>query len=226
MAGMGLDVHSSFDLVYHKYQGKGTICMYDRAGIGASKFIKPKLRNMNELVEELHQLKEKRGWESLVLVPHSFGGFIARGYASKYPGDVKAVIFIDVAHENWIPNVQKKMAKNDWEIMENIIKWNSSTFFEDYFEGQESSKSFKFPKNIPITVISRGIPLTKIRRNKISYEGIKIFNQEHNKLQKNIAHLSDNSKHIISKISPHEICSYDPWLVLEEINSILELIKI
>lgn len=224
MAGMGLDVHSSFDLLYHKYQGKGTICMYDRAGIGASKFKEPNLRKMDDLVEELYELKQKRGWENLVLIPHSFGGFVARGYVSKYPSDVKAVLFIDVAHEDWIPHLQHKMSKSDWEIMDGIIKWNSKTFYEDYFEGQESARSFSFVNNMPITVISRGIPLTKIRRNNVSYEGINIFNEEHNKLQKRISKLSKNSKHIISKISPHEIPTYDPWLVLDEIKDLLDRI--
>jgi hypothetical protein len=224
MAGGGLDVHSSFDLVYHRYQGKGTICMYDRAGIGASRSKEPHLRKMNDLVEEFHQLKQKRGWKNLVLVPHSFGGFIARGFVSKYPEDVKAVLFIDVAHEDWIPNLKKKMNKNDWEIMDNILKWNSKTFYEDYIEGQESARSFEFSNKLPITVISRGIPLTKIRRNNISYGGIEIFNEEHNKLQKSIAKLSEDSKHVISEISPHEIPSYDPWLVLDEIKYLIERI--
>jgi alpha/beta hydrolase fold len=224
MAGGGLDVHSSFDMVYHEYNGKGTICMYDRAGIGSSTFKEPKLRKMDDLVEEFHQLKQKRGWKDLVLVPHSFGGFIARGYVSKYPTDVKAVLFIDIAHEDWIPNLKKKMSMDDWSIMDSIIKWNSKTFHEDYIEGQESARAFAFNNKLPITVISRGIPLTKIRRNKMSYEGIGIFNKEHNRGQKNIAKLSRNSKHVISKISPHEIGSYDPWLVLDEIKSLLERI--
>lgn len=224
MAGMGLDAHSSFEAVYHKYQGKGTICMYDRAEIGASTFKEPKLRKMDELVDELHQLKIKRGWENLVLVPHSFSGLIARGYVSKYPADVKAVLFLDVNHEDWVPHLQKKMSASDWDIMEFIIKWNSTTFHEDYYEAQEAARSFKFPNTMPITVISRGIPLTKIRRNKMTYEGINTFNEEHNKLQKSIAKLSKNSRHIVSKISPHEICSYDPWLVMDELKYLLERI--
>lgn len=222
MAGLGLDVHSSFDLVYHQYKGRGTICMYDRPGMGQSSFKIKGLRRLTDLVEELHQLKEKRGWQNLVLVPHSFAGFIARAYVSKYPGDVKGVVFLDVTHEDWMPRLEQKMAKSDFAIMRKVIDWSSASFYEDYLEAQEATRKSVYPNSLPSTVISRGIPTTKTRRSQMSYAGIDVFNAEHDKLQKEIAALSKNSKHIVAKVAAHEINSYDPWLVIDEIKALVE----
>ena len=78
IAGGGLTTHDSFGRTYHSYDGPGRICMYDRAGIGKSTFPNPRTRSLDELVEELHELSERENWGDLLIVAHSFGGFIGR----------------------------------------------------------------------------------------------------------------------------------------------------
>jgi len=218
VAGGGLSAHDSFGRIYHSYDGPGRICMYDRAGIGESTFPEPHTRTLNDLVEELHVLSTNEHWGDLVLVAHSFGGFIARAFADKYPHEVLGILLMDVAHEDWIPRLEAKMRPADWVIMEGILDWNTRTFHEDYIEAQESVRGTKLADGLPVTVLSRGIPHTTIRLARMSYEGVDLYEAEHQALQARLPELSSNSEHRVAKYASHVFNDYDPWFVIEEIK--------
>jgi pimeloyl-ACP methyl ester carboxylesterase len=218
VAGMGLDAHASFSRIYHNYDGVGRICMYDRAGMGESTFAVPKTRTLDQLADELHELTVREDWGNVLLVAHSFGGFIARAYASKYPREVRGILFLDAPHEDWLPRLQAGMDDADWSIMERILKWNVSNFHEDYIEAQEAVRNTRLRAGLPITVVSRGIPHVQIRLERMSYDGIDLFDGEHNVLQAELTQLSSNSEHRIARYSSHLINDFDPWLVLDEIK--------
>ena len=218
IAGSGLTAHDSFGRIYHNYDGPGRVCMYDRAGLGESKLADPKTRTLDQLVDELHGVSSANAWGNAVLVAHSFGGFIARAYAQKYPGEVRAILFLDVAHEDWLPSVKQKMSSSDWAIMEKILAWNERAFHEDYLQAQEAVRATRLRRDLPITVLSRGIPNTRIRTERMTYEGIDLLESEHNALQKKIAALSANSQHRVARYSSHVFNDYDPWIVIEEMK--------
>jgi Predicted hydrolases or acyltransferases (alpha/beta hydrolase superfamily) len=218
IAGMGLDAHASFSRIHHNYDGTGRICMYDRAGMGKSTFPKARTRTLNELVEELHGVSIRADWGKLVLVAHSFGGFIARSYASKYHEETLGILLLDAPHEDWLPRLRAEMLPADWAIMERILAWNIRNFHEDYLEAQEAVRSTHVATSLPITVISRGIPHVQIRLEKMSYEGIELFDSEHNILQSQLARLSSNTQHRVARYSSHMINDFDPWLAVDEIK--------
>jgi pimeloyl-ACP methyl ester carboxylesterase len=217
IAGGGLNAHDSFGRIYHSYDGPGRICMYDRAGMGESAFAKAHVRTLDQLVDEFRGLVTANSWENVVLVPHSFGGFIARGYAHRFPDDVHGLLFLDVAHEDWMPRLQAKMNVDDWAIMERVLDWTKRSVYEDYVQAQEAVRVTRLKNDIPITVLSRGIPYTRVRLEQMSYAGVDLFDGEHNVLQKEIAALSSNSEHRIARYSSHIFNDYDPWVVTEEI---------
>jgi len=66
--------------------------------------------------------------------------------------------------------------------------------------------------------LSRGIPHTRIRIERMSYEGIDSYENEHNALQAEIAKLSANSEHRIAHYSSHVFNDFDPWIVIDEIK--------
>ncbi|HSF13971.1 MAG TPA: alpha/beta hydrolase [Vicinamibacteria bacterium] len=74
------------------------VVSYDRAGFGWSD---PPLRprRVDYLVEELRDALMAAGlpppW---VLVGHSYGGWIAQLFASRYPGEVGSLVLVDVPH--------------------------------------------------------------------------------------------------------------------------------
>jgi pimeloyl-ACP methyl ester carboxylesterase len=221
IAGGGLNAHDSFGRIYHSYDGPGRICMYDRAGIGESKFSAPRTRTLKELVGELHELAAIEQWADLVLVAHSFGGFIARAFADEYPDEVLGILLVDVAHEDWMPRLRTKMSSEDWAIMQGILDWNTRTFHENYLEAQESVRGTRLRNDLPITVLSRGIPHTAIRVAHMSYEGVDLYEAEHQALQLALRELSSNSQHRVAKYSSHTFNDYDPWLVVDEIKSLI-----
>lgn len=75
------------------------VCAYDRAGYGWSD-ASPMPRTSLVLAEELHTLlTAARVPGPYVLVGHSFGGFNARMFASRFPHETAALVLVDAAHE-------------------------------------------------------------------------------------------------------------------------------
>ena len=221
VAGMGLDAHASFSRTYHNYKGPGRICMYDRAGMGNSEFRNPTARTLVQLSDELHEVITRNGWSEILLVAHSFAGFIVRAYVSDHPDAVKGLLLLDTPHENWLPILKRELIESDWQIMERIVIWSLNKYHEDFFEAQEAVRLSHIPDDLPLTVISRGIPHTQIRLEKMSYEGIDLFDGVHGDLQHELAGLSSKSEHRVAKYSSHMIDNFDPWLVIGEIESLL-----
>lgn len=153
-------------------------------------------------------------------MPHSFGGFIARAYASAHPDDVSGILFLDVAHEDWLPSMKAQMTQSDWAIMARVIEWNEREYHEDYIEAQEAVRETKLPRLLPITVVTRGVPHTQIRLEKLSYPGIDIYERTHQELQYDLIGLTANAEHRYARFASHLINQFDPWLVLEEIEKI------
>lgn len=227
IAGMGLDAHNSFKNIYHNYTSEGyRICMYDRAGVGASSFANPRVRPMSELVDELHELVEKTYWKDIILVAHSFGGFLAQGYVNSHPGNVKAVLFAEAAGESWYNNMKSHMSEEGWSIMESIIEWEKATNSrEDFIEAFEAQEHYTFPKSLPITVMSRGITYTNVRQAGLSYDDVDVYNITWDYSQLDLLKLSENNSHIIMRYSDHLVDENDPWLVLEEIYKLQDRVK-
>jgi pimeloyl-ACP methyl ester carboxylesterase len=225
IGGSGVSAHQTFGRTYHNYRGSGRVCMYDRAGIGASSFTTPRTRNLAELTNELHDLIVAQEWGPVVLVPHSFGGFIARAYAARYADDVSGILFLDCVHEDWLPRLRSEMSPTDWTIMEGSVSYNLSTFHEDYYEAQDAVRGVALRSALPITVVSRGIPHTTVRVAGMSYDGVDVFNAEHNALQEKLVSLSTNAEHRTARYSSHMIDETDPWLVIEEIGKLVERVS-
>lgn len=75
-------------------------CWYDRADIGWSDS-GPDPAWGEQAARDLHQLTRNAGLKApLVLVGHSFGGYIIRLYHQWYPGEVSGMVLVDAAHED------------------------------------------------------------------------------------------------------------------------------
>jgi pimeloyl-ACP methyl ester carboxylesterase len=72
-----------------------TICAYDRAGAGWSD-TGPEPRDASHMASELDRLLTAGGiGRPIVLVAHSFGGLVARVFATEHPRDVRAVVLLE-----------------------------------------------------------------------------------------------------------------------------------
>lgn len=75
-------------------------CVYDRAGFGWSETgHSPTLENR---IADLEQLiaKTEIARNGLILVGHSYGGLMVRGYTSRHPEQIAGLVLVDSAHED------------------------------------------------------------------------------------------------------------------------------
>ena len=98
LGGPGLDV---WDELLPMVAASGAhVCTYDRAGVGVSDSRPSGDGRPTSATQagELHALLEAIGVSPpYVLVPHSYGGLVARMFADRYPDEVAGFVFEDVS---------------------------------------------------------------------------------------------------------------------------------
>jgi pimeloyl-ACP methyl ester carboxylesterase len=98
-SGIG-DFSVEWSLVQPSIAKFARVCSYDRADEGWSDY-GPHPRTLRQIVYELHTLLEKADVRPpYVVAAHSFGGWVARVYASTYPADVVGLVLIEGGAEN------------------------------------------------------------------------------------------------------------------------------
>jgi len=98
-AGSG-DFSVEWSLVQPGIAKFARVCSYDRAGDGWSD-LGPHPRTFHQIVYELHTLLDRAGVKPpLVLVGHSYGGWLVRLYASTYPADVAGMVLVEAGADN------------------------------------------------------------------------------------------------------------------------------
>jgi pimeloyl-ACP methyl ester carboxylesterase len=94
-------------------------CSYDRAGYGYSDFGKLP-RTGARMAEELHAaLTRAKLAPPYIIVAHSYGGMVARLFASRYPAEVAGVVFVDAVHGVAFHEAQRVMRRvlQSWGYM-------------------------------------------------------------------------------------------------------------
>jgi pimeloyl-ACP methyl ester carboxylesterase len=104
----------SWTYVQPAVAGFARACAYDRAGFGWSD-AGPMPRTAGRIVGELKQLLERAGEPPpYLLVGHSFGGFVMRIFAARYPAETAALLLVDPAHpEDWVRPAPKEQVRID-----------------------------------------------------------------------------------------------------------------
>lgn len=98
-AGVG-DFSVEWSLVQPDVSSFARVCSYDRAGDGWSD-LGPHPRTMHQLVYELHTLLANGGIKPpLVLVGHSYGGWLVRLYASTYPSEIAGMVLVEAGADD------------------------------------------------------------------------------------------------------------------------------
>jgi pimeloyl-ACP methyl ester carboxylesterase len=214
-------------------------CLYDRAGYGWSD-PGPGTRTTAQIVHELNMLLEFAEVPGpYIMVGHSFGGFTARYFASKYPEKTVGAVLIDSSHPDQIHRlsaldrierkspvkVSRKKPAPDY-MDETERRWyflNSSrkaTFAQmdelKYFKDSAYEVKHSGPiPDVPLAVLTRG-------KNQLpEIDGISL-EDEWQSMQKELLTLSNNSWHSIIEDSGHKMYHDAPE---EIIDNILKVIK-
>jgi pimeloyl-ACP methyl ester carboxylesterase len=111
-AGVG-DFSVEWSLVQPDVSKFARVCSYDRAGDGWSD-LGPHPRTLRQIVYELHTLLDKGSVKPpLVLVGHSYGGWLVRLYASTYRAEVAGMVLVEAGADNpWRMLPDGKLARS------------------------------------------------------------------------------------------------------------------
>jgi len=223
IAGMGLDAHATYKNTFKNFSAPGyQVCLYDRAGVGKSTPLSAP-RPLKALADELDGLVRERHWRDVVLVAHSFGGMVARAYAQAHLDAVKGIVFVDCVHESWYAALKKSLSPSGWHTMEMILDWEKNkNSHEDFAEAVQALQANDAKLNVPVTVLSRGLPWTTIRRTGMSYNDVDAFNTTWDAAQFELAKITGDARHVRMRYSDHLFDDHDPLLVLDEIKLLLK----
>ena len=91
-SGAGLDTWTP---IFNDLAKVGPVVAYDRLGLGQSA-ADPKTPTLSRNVETLHDVLHAVAPPPYVLVGHSLGGVIIRGFAHQFPGEAAGMVYLDV----------------------------------------------------------------------------------------------------------------------------------
>ncbi len=201
-----------------------TLITYDRAGFGLSTLNSNDtilsnygiLSNLNDLELGLKML----GFDQqIMIVSHSYGGYLSTLYAAKYPERVIAMVLIDVNHNFYYNNdFLLNEAKSNQKEIKNLKQKSLGFFYlaSTINETVAILGKTAIPESIPVIDLVNGIPLFK-ENNKIAYwkKCHELFVENH-----------PNRKGVIAKNCHHYIWFDNPDLVILQIaNSYTETLN-
>lgn len=109
---------NGFEALAKKLGEHNLTIIYDQRATGKSKLEKPSEKNisMDLMVDDIEQLRQKLGFDSWIVLGHSFGGMLASYYTSLHPEKVEKLILsssggIDLELLNHRDLVQKNLDK-------------------------------------------------------------------------------------------------------------------
>ncbi|UHA73214.1 alpha/beta fold hydrolase [Paenibacillus sp. 481] len=220
IAGLG-DSGEVWGEIQDRISQEASTISYDRAGIGRSEAA-PIPRTLHDLAEELAVLLHKLDVEPpYIVVGHSFGGLVARLYASLYPHLIAGMVLVDaapeykeLAYERVLPS---KLVAANREYYENPMLNREGI---DKVTSYKQIVDYAVPWDFPLSIITSGLP--DVRGEEWPSHDILQIEQT---LQADFQRLSTSSKYRIASRSGHDIHQDEPELVIEEIRAMLKAVR-
>jgi len=223
-----------------------TACTYDRTGYGWSDpFGTPRdVRHLAFEIDKLLQHADISG--QLLLVGHSFGGFVMRMLAERR-SDVAGLVFVDTSHEQQFSRMQGHAnaamlpTRSQFIIRSNDVPENlpadikaqvrafgrmrktyaathgeMSRFGESAQQVAKARERNPVPFNVPIVVIRRGKELYNDDTDGLAKNAIWV------ELQEDLTKLSTHSKMVVAENSGHHVHVDQPELVAEQLKLLID----
>jgi pimeloyl-ACP methyl ester carboxylesterase len=217
------------------------VCAYDRPGtpVGEKPSRSDPVRQpttAQDAASDLHALlsaaKEPIPY---VMVGHSYGGMVARLYASTYPDDVSGLVLVDALTEG----LQEAETPEQWAVQRVLMEGDISKSVALYpdLERIDPDRSFDQIRAAPqlrplfLIVLSADRPWgpqipSMIAEGKLAANVPTDFGHVTDAAQKEaqekLAQLVPNAKHITHTNSGHEIHKEQPQLVIDSIREVVD----
>jgi len=218
-------------------------CIYDRAGYAWSD-PSPHASHAHSLSREADIMLKKIGADGpLLLVGHSFGGFVVRELALRRESKMIGMVLVDASHEDQLVQLEKLVGKNMMpsgtsffvsppnvpESLPDAIKRKIKAFSRmrktyaalhsemQFF--RESASQVKRDRAVvayPVAVVSRGLDL--YASQELGEQKTAIWEA----LQKDLEALSPQSRRFIARKSGHHVHTENPDLIVRVIEEILD----
>ncbi len=198
-------------------------CIFERLGLGRSDPLPPgRLQTVKGRSEELDALVLRESGEApVVLVGYSLGGLVVRHYAATQPQRVAGLLLVDAVHEDWMVELKSKMDPEDWARVEDAQQWFRQRLGYDHWDSQAEVRATQLPENLPVRIISRGLPYLRVRFIGISEPAVTLFNDSHDRLQAQMLGLTSRTSRVVARGSEHMVIESAPELVLSELALLL-----
>ncbi len=205
-----------------------SVIAYDRLGLGQSA-ADPKTPTLSRNVETLHDVLQALAAPPYVLVGHSLGGVLIRGFSARYPNETAGLVYLDTP--DFEATREQRAAVLTGEARDRALKPPSMPAIPDDTPAKlrpvyeqlllemandfPSARDWRQPSNIPVGVI------VTARADRLRGDGGAL-------LRLQVAHQSEwtlsspDSLFTIAGHTGHQVHRDDPGLVLSVIRHVFE----
>lgn len=203
------------------------VCVYDRVGLGrSSKADRP--RTSFDVASELRALLARGGvMPPYVLAGQSLGGMNALAFANQNHDEVVGVVLIDSSHPQQLQRINAVLPPrrdDEPEVLRGFRDGPDRTAMGgEWFDFGKNADQFANNMSIgkiPLIVLTAA-PQPPNDKNPLPREWQIAIEPVHQQLQRELARVSTDSKHIVARKADHNIQLDEPELVLDAITSLV-----
>ena len=204
----------------------GKIVLYSRAGIGKSP-ARPQVLNLSQHTEELKQLIETMQIKTpIILVGHSYGGWVVREFAAKYPKQIAGLVLVDPANETLEVELKKISPEKVLQDQKRLESMAPPAAKADLALVQKIFDEAKLPTTSAIPDMPMAIlTSTQVTRNNPFFQETAPALAVKRDLHARFFAQFSNGAHIVTNQSGHHIQLDEPHLVTEAINLVVTNIE-
>lgn len=199
-------------------QTGATTIAYDRSGFGKSQS-NPAPYSIVKEVEALEQgLKQLKVNGQLVLVAHSYGGFLAALFAARNPERVGGIVLIDANLAPFLTDARVNQLMKDFSRDREAIQSKSPNLMrvlDSFEETVHTMRKVQFPTTIPIIDIVAEQPPMETAEDQAAWK----------RVHEDFVQSAANRKMVMAIGSSHFVMADKPELVTTEIVSMVSQVR-